>query len=191
VAFATHAADVPTLDPRLHEAGDSVMWLVRSIAAQGAAADDPTRSATVALIDDATGQLVESLPLAAGADFAPAILRFQATSVDDCCAGNLWPRYEVESADGAPVVESLGSGSASGAATGGTRFLAGAPAVLASGDFIVHAWLAQGDGRDGERRFECETTITLTNGQEFRVQAAFPRNGPCTFVPPTFGDSIF
>ncbi|MDL2335164.1 MAG: hypothetical protein QFC55_03935 [Chloroflexota bacterium] len=191
VAFATHAADVPTLDPRLHEAGETVMWLVRSIAAQGAAADDPTRSATVALIDDATEQLIESLPLAAGADSEPAILRFQATSVAECCAGNLWPRYEIDSADGAPVVESQGSGSASGAATDGTRFHAGAPAVLGNGDFIVHAWLSTGNADDSERQSECQTTITLTNGQEFRVEAAFPQSGPCTFVTPTFEDSIF
>lgn len=191
VAFATHAADVPTLDPRLHQVGDSVMWLVRTVSAQGAAADDPTRSATVALIDDATGQLIRSLPLAAGADFAPAILRFQATSMDECCAGNLYPRYEIDTADGRALVQSQGGGWASGTDAGGTRFGAGAPAVLGSGDYIVHAWLSTG-GRDaGERRFECQTTVTLADGQEARVEAAFPLNGPCTFVPPTFEDAIF
>src|SRR5689334_12366083 len=104
MAIAAHATDIPTFDPTLNVAGDSVMWLVRTIDGVDAdGADDPTRSATEFLVDDATGAVVQSLPLAA-TDFAPAILHLQASSAVECCGGSLYPSYEVDASDGTTLL---------------------------------------------------------------------------------------
>jgi hypothetical protein len=186
VVIAALATEIPTFDPRLKVTGDSVMWLVRTIDGVGAdAADDPTRSATESLVADATGEVVDSFPLAA-TDFAPAVLHLQATSGAECCQGRLNPGYEIDESDGTTLLEFEANGWASGAQDGGTRWGAGAPALLSTGDYLVRAWLSSPNANNAPRQFECQTTISLVEGQESRVQAAFPADGPCEFVDPTF-----
>jgi len=189
VAVAAKASDIPSFDPRLNVAGESVMWLVRTIDATGASADDPTRSATESLVDDATGQVAQLIPFAA-TDFTPAILHVQASSADQCCGGNSYPHYELDDANGVALLEFPANGWSSGTDAGGTHWSAGSPALLHTGDYVVHAWLESGNGTGGNRQFECQTTVSLVDGQESRVQADFPHNDACSFVDPTFDDTI-
>ncbi|MEX2315228.1 MAG: hypothetical protein WD628_05870, partial [Thermomicrobiales bacterium] len=98
-AAAFRAGDIPTVDPRWNLAGDEIMWIVRSIGADASA--DATRSVTVSLVDDATGNLVDAHDLALDAAFRPARLWTIATANDlGCCAGDVFPFYRVRSEDG-------------------------------------------------------------------------------------------
>ncbi len=192
-AVAVTASEVETVDPRLHETGQAAMWVVRTFVDTGNNADDPTRAASVWVIDDATGQVLRHEPLAMDPATQPSLLRLQATTAGECCVGDLYPSYSVDTADGQGIAERPSGGWASGTDLGLTRWGAGTPVLLEPGDYVVHAWLSGrgGNGDIGAHRAECQTTVSIEVEQSARVEAAFPASGACSFVTPTFGDKIF
>ena len=107
--------DIATIDPRWNFAGDDIVWLVRSLGQATGAEGTGPRPETVWLVDDTTGKVIDSHPLQLAADYRPARLWPMATVHGvECCAGDVFPLYRVESGDGTPVYEGLVSSSASG-----------------------------------------------------------------------------
>jgi hypothetical protein len=190
VATALRGPAVGSVDPRVHGAGDAILWLVRTIGTTGVDADDPTRSADVLLIDDATGEVIKSLSLQVDLGATPEQIIVQATFVDDCCpAFDAYPFYRIERRDGSAVAESSVNGASSTMPDGShTRFIAGPPVFLDPGDYVVKAWRAAigPDGSSGVHEAECTVDVTVAPAAEIRLEAAFPDDGPCRFVNPTF-----
>ena len=184
-AAALVRRDVATVDPRWNLAGDGVVWLVRSLAPTAGSSE--TRPETVWLVDDATGQVIDSHPLQLAADFRPARL-WQLATVHglDCCSGDVLAFYRVTSAGGTAVYEGMVRGDASGGPDG-TTYGGGymsTPLDLPAGGYTVTAWLAPySDGVAGAPRDECSTNVTLRPLDDVRLNADFPANKACTLRP--------
>ena len=60
--------------------------------------------------------------------------------------------------------------------------------VLVPGEYVLTAWRSTvgNDESSGPPQDECSTEITIDAGATLRLEAAFPADGPCEFVPPTF-----
>jgi hypothetical protein len=184
---AFRKGDVATIDPRWNFAGDNIVWLVRSLGqAAGSDATGP-RPETVWLVDDTTGKVIDSHPLALDADYRPARLWPVATVHGvECCAGNVFPFYRAESGDGTVVYEGMVSSSASGegdATTYGGTYGSGL-LVLPAGDYSITVWLATYDGgATGAPHDGCSTQVTLGPLDDVALNADFPPNKACTFRP--------
>lgn len=179
--------DVATIDPRWNFAGDDIVWLVRSLGQAAGSGARETRPETVSLVDDATGQIVDSHPLKLDSDYQPARLWPMATVHGvECCAGNVFPSYRAESSDGTVVYEGLVSSSASGegdSTTYGGSYGSGL-LVLPAGDYSITVWLATYDGGvTGAPHDECSTQVTLRPLDDVALNAEFPPNQACAFGP--------
>ncbi len=175
--------DIATVDPRWNFAGDAIVWLVRSL---GPGAGE-TRPETVWLVDDTTGRVVDSHPLALDSDYLPARLSQMATVHGvECCAGDVFAFYRVESGDGTVVSEGMVTGGSSGEGNS-TTYGGGygsAVLVLPAGGYSITAWLATFDsGVSGTPRDECSTEVTLRSLDDVALNADFPPNKACTFGP--------
>jgi hypothetical protein len=194
-ALVVTAKDAPTVDPRLHLTGDETVWILRYQRPGQAAADDPTRAVDVAVVDDSSGAIVASTGLELDDAYRPARLLIQATEPGECCPGfDEYPFYRIARKDGTDIALSSIGGTESGTADNTrTRFYAGLPAVLEPGDYVITAWNATQarDGSSGPAHDQCSVEVTLVALDEQRLEAQFPTDGPCTFVPPTFGDDLF
>ena len=186
-AAAMRAGDVSTVDPRWNLAGDNVVWLVRSLGAETGSGAGDTRPETVWLVDDATGQVIDSHPLQLAADYRPARLWQMATVHGlDCCTGDVLAFHRVTAADGPAVYEGMVRGDASGGQDG-TTYGGGymsTPLVLPAGGYSVTAWLAPySGGVAGAPRGECSTSVTLRPLDDVRLNADFPAGKACAFGP--------
>ena len=179
--------DIATIDPRWNFAGDDLVWLVRSLAQAAGSGARETRPETVWLVDDTTGKVIDSHPLQLAADYRPARLWPMATVHGvECCAGDVFPFYRVESGDGTAVYEGLVSSSASGegdATTYGGSYGSGL-LVLPAGDYAITVWLATYEGGvTGSPRDECSTQVTLQPLDDVALNADFPASKACTIGP--------
>jgi hypothetical protein len=188
------AREVPIIDPRLHMVGDDLVWLLRSMRPGQTPGEDPTRAIDLVVVDG-SGTVVASTAQDQPDEYQPGRLLVQATEVGECCPGfDLFPFYRVERKDGTPMVQSFLNGRESGTPDNRqTRFFAGLAAVLEPGQYVVTAWNATlgNDGSSGPPQDECSTEISVGSLEEARVEVEFPAAGPCSFVPPTFGDNLF
>ncbi|MDA8202522.1 MAG: hypothetical protein M0Z49_07155 [Chloroflexi bacterium] len=174
------AGDIASIDPRENLAGNSVVWLLRSIG-QGAGA---TRPVTEEIVDDATGKLIDTLPLAPDPAYRPArVWQSAILRGAGCCGGHEFPFYRVVASDGTVVHDGLVSGGASGGAgytAFGTGYESPGPLVLPAGSYSVTAWLATWDGSTaGPARDQCSTTVTLAPLDDTALSADFPTGKPC------------
>jgi hypothetical protein len=182
------------LDPRLHAAGDDVVWVVRSLKSNSGDAADPTRAVAVSLISDETGAILDALDLKLDGTYRPAFFRPQASAQDVRDNDDHVYLYRVELHDGTLVIESQIGGSI---VTGGERTqhsLPGAAAVLDAGQYLVIAWQSTYESYQpvfGTLDDECTIDIELAAGQSVRLEAAFPKTGSCASVEPTFDDSLY
>jgi hypothetical protein len=110
---AFRARDIASIDPRENLAGDSIVCLLRSLG-QGTG---PTRQVSEQIVDDATGKLIATLPLAPQATYRPARL-WQSAILrgTDCCGGHEFPMYRLVASDGTLVFDGMMSGGMSGGA---------------------------------------------------------------------------
>lgn len=193
-AAAMTADDVRSLDPRWNRMGSDVMWVVRSIATPDAASADPTSAVTVALIDDATRQIVDTHPLALTPSFNPARLwvtetRHNVDANDDVSFGAF---YRVDQ-QGLPIVDSeLGDvyGNAASLVTGPDF-----PLLLDPGAYTLTAWLEHAQPQTGNSPSEppiaeCSTEQTLNAGDDVLLNAVYQQHNPCIWSnqeQPSFG----
>jgi hypothetical protein len=179
---AFQAGVIATVDPRWNLAGDTIVWLVRSIAPTASSNPGDPRPETVWLIDDTTGKVIDSQPLISDPGFRPARLWSVATVRGlECCAGDVGPFVSVESADGSVLYEGRVPGGASGDADS-TVFGGGygsLPLVLPAGRYRVSAWLAT--VANGAPSQTCSTELTLAQLDEVALDAQFPAGQPCSF----------
>ena len=131
--------------------------------------------------------MIDSHPLKLAADYRPARLWPMATVHGvECCAGDVFPFYRVESGDGTAVYEGMVSSSASGegdATTYGGSYGSGL-LVLPAGDYTITVWLAgYASGVTGPPRDECSTQVTLQPLDDVALNADFPPNQACTLGP--------
>ena len=184
------AGDVATVDPRWTLAGDSLVWVVRSLDRDGAPLGAATMPEKVQLVDDTTGKALGSLPLQLDPAYRPARLWPTATVHGaDCCAGNDLPFVRVRSGDGTVVSEGLVSGG-----SGGDEFTTygggygSTPIVLPAGRYTIDSWLATDDrGVMGAPKRQCSTEVTLAALDDAAPNADFPAGRACTFraAPPS------
>jgi hypothetical protein len=191
---AIRAGDIASIDPRWNRGGDGIVWLVRSLAKAAEPGAGDSRSATVWLVDDATGHVIDSHPLKLAPDYRPARL-WQMSTVHgvECCAGDVLAYYRVASGDGRVLYE----GTVPGGSSGGTGFTTyggsyrSGPLVLPAGDYAITAWIAPYfSGLTGAPRGECSTKVTLRPLDDVALNADFPPDKACTFGPapsPTIG----
>lgn len=177
--------DIATIDPRWNFAGDDIVWLLRSLGQ--AAGSAQTRPETVWLVDDATGNVIDSHPLKVAADYQPARLSQMATVHGvECCAGDVFAFYRVESSDRTVVYEGMIQGGSSG--DGNTTTYGGSYGsgvlVLPAGSYSIAAWLASyANGVMGTPGDECSTQVTLGPLDDVTLNADFPPNKACAFGP--------
>jgi hypothetical protein len=177
--------DIATIDPRWNFAGDDIVWLVRSLGQ--ADGSGQTRPETVWLVDDATGNVIDSHPLKVAADYRPARLWPMATVHGvECCPGDVFAFYQVESSDHTVVYEAMIQGGSSG--DGNTTTYGGSYGsgvlVLPAGSYSIAAWLATYDnGVTGTPGDECSTQVTLGPLDDVALNADFPASEACTFGP--------
>ncbi len=181
------SGDIATVDPRWNLAGDSIVWLVRSLGQAAGPGASAARPETVWLVDDATGRVIDSHPLQLAADYQPARLWQMATVHGlDCCAGDVLAFYRVTFDAGAAAYEGMVRGDASGGQDG-TTYGGGymsTPLVLPAGSYSVAAWLAPYSvGVAGAPQGECSTSVTLRALDNVGLNADFPPNRACTLGP--------
>jgi hypothetical protein len=186
-AAAFRAGDIATVDPRWNLAGDTIVWVVRSLSEGVASQGQEARPETVSLVDDATGKLIDSHPMKVAVGYQPARLWQMATVHGlDCCATNERAFYRVQSENGTPVYEGPVRGDESGGAdstTFGGSYSSG-PLVLPAGRYSITTWLATYDGEAmGTPRDECSTQVTLQPLDDVALDADFPAGQACTFRP--------
>jgi hypothetical protein len=177
--------DIATIDPRWNLAGDDIVWLLRSLGQ--AAGSGQTRPETVWLVDDATGNVIDSHPLKVAADYQPARLSQMATVHGvECCAGDVFAFYRVESSSRTVLYEGMIQGGASG--DGNTTRYGGSYGagvlVLPAGSYSITAWLAPySGGVAGAPRGQCSTQVSLRPLDDVELNADFPASQACTFGP--------
>lgn len=186
------AHDVASIDPRWPLSGDGLMWVIRTLGPERdetTMAGLATRPLTAWLVDDATGSLVDTHPLATDPGFQPARLWQRATVHGaTCCDGAVFPHARVESG-GTVVYEGLVSGSTSSdesSITFGGSY-GSIPLVLAPGDYTITVWLASSTGTMPDTASECSLSMTLAASDNLAYFAVFWPGKPCTIervVPP-------
>jgi hypothetical protein len=191
---AFRKGEIATIDPRWNFAGDDIVWLVRSLGQATGSGAGETRPETVWLVDDATGRVIDSHPLALDSGYQPARLWQMATVHGlDCCADDVLAFYRVTSGDSTVVHEGMVPGGSSGGADS-TTYGGGygsSPLVLPPGGYSITAWLAPyAGGVVGTPRDECSTQVSLRPLDDVALNADYPPNQACTFQPapsPTAG----
>jgi hypothetical protein len=184
---AVRSGDVATVDPRWNFAGDDIVWLLRSLGPAAASGPGETRTETVWLVDDATGRVTDSHPLALDSTYQPARLWPMAVVHGvACCGGDVFPFYRVKSGDGTVVHEGLVSSSVSGdgdSTTYGGGYGSGV-LVLPADRYSITVWLAtNAAGVPGSPRDECSMQVTLGPLDDVALDADFSPDKACTFQP--------
>jgi hypothetical protein len=182
------AGDIASIDPRSNLTGDGVVWVVRTVGPRTTPDPPEVRPATVWLVDDASGSIIGSHPLALDtADQPGRLWPMAAARGVECCLGEVFAYYRVEATDGAALYEGLVSAGASGdqgATTYGGSGYGSTPLVLPAGSYVVTAWLA-GDPRTatGPAQDACTTQVVIKPLEDVRFNADFPAGRACTFRP--------
>jgi hypothetical protein len=180
-AAATTADGIRSLDPRWNETGSRLQWIVRSVPTN-VDGGDPTRPVTVWLIDDATGQVVDSHPLALPADYNPARLWVTATIHNpDPNYGNSISAFDrVQGQDGEPLQDGQISGGYEGG-QGVTNIGPDLPLLIDPGTYALGAWLATRDaGPAATPNVQCSTQATFSAGDDVLLVASFDKDGACS-----------
>jgi hypothetical protein len=190
-AGATDANGVRAYDPRWNETGQGIIWVVRSVPKAGGG-QDSTRPVTVSLIDDSTGKVIDSRPLAQASGYDPA--RLWLTTI----VHNPDPNYDnaIEAID--RVADQGGTALLDGRIGGGTASGGGVinigpdlPLLLDPGIYSLTALLTPRDAGSTDSAIgQCSTQPTLNAGEDVVLSAVFPRSGNCTWSneeTPSFG----
>ena len=165
-AYALSATHLNEVDPRLMGKGNGIVWLVR------VAAGDASGDGTVRVISDADGSVVEELPLKAAADYNPARV-----VLDSDFSGNgdsTYPHFAILAGTTTIADDQLGTGST--------------PVTLESGDYVLHAFMADADGKAIAGGPTCDDPITVVEGANVAYKASFTASA-CTWAP--FDPSTF
>ena len=165
-AYALGATHLNEVDPRFMGKGSGIVWLVRVAAA------DTSGDGTVRLISDADGSVIEELPLKVAADYDPARV-----VLDSDFSGNgdsTYPRFVILAGTTTIADDQLGMGST--------------PVTLESGDYVLHAFMADTDGKAIAGGPTCDDPITVVAGANVAYKATFTGSA-CKWAP--FDPSTF
>jgi len=180
-----HSADIAIVDPRWPMSGNAITWIVRSLAVDGVGADG-TIAEVVTLVDDKTGQVIDQQLMALDPAYNPArVWRVATVHGYECCPGDLFAFSRMQSDEGRVVHEGSIPGGVGGGEDGVTTFggsYGSSPLVLPAGNYTITMWLA-GSLKGGTTRGECSTRLSLRPGDDIRINADFPLEQPCTFMP--------
>jgi hypothetical protein len=198
-AAATAADGVRSFDPRWNTTGSALIWVVRSVApaTSNTQGIDPTRAVSVSLLDDATGEVVDSQPLLLPADYNPARLWVTETrqNVDWNAEQSIAAFYRVQDAGG----DAIQDGPVGGGSRGTNRVIVNGPdlpLILGPGSYTVTAWLGPREGFSGGSPTptspigECSTQETLNAGDDVLLDAVYQEHAACTWSNqerPSFG----
>jgi hypothetical protein len=183
-AAAFRAGDIATEDPRWNLAGDSIVWLVRSIASASPVQGQEARSATIWLVDDATGRVLDSQPLKVDAAYRPARL-WQIATVRglNCCGGSEMAFYRVTTSAGTVVYDGFVPGGEAGSPDSTTfgGSYGSQPLVLPAAEYAIRTWLAPyANGVTGTPARACSTKVNLQPLDDVALNAEFPSGRACT-----------
>jgi hypothetical protein len=191
--YPTTTFELGDVDPRFGIGKPTVTWVVRGVlpGLDTAADGDGTRRVDVHLLDDATGDPIDSRPLSEP-DYSPGLFRTQAIEIAKNPNDSNYPVFVVRNGNGTVVVRGLiGAGWSSGS-DGVERHLAGPPALLQPGTYTVWGWRQDYTSTNMEPPVEaCDTEFTIDGLEELRLEAAFTRIGDCEWREPTFEESLF
>ncbi len=192
MATVVQGKDVQAIDPRLHVVGTDTYWVVRALTGE---IDHDAGAAAVEAIDDATGTVVARTALDVATSYMSGLVRTQATDTAECCpGGDAQPMYSIIAAGGTTIQEALIGGSFLTGDNDVTRWMAGPGAVLEPGSYQLKGWhaqIAEPGGVWGVPEDECTTAIEVANGDDLRLEAAFPAQGACEWRSPTFSDTLY
>ena len=180
-AAATTADGIRSFDPRWNETGSRLLWIARSVPTN-VDSGDPTRPATVWLVDDATGQVVDSHPLALPADYSPARLWVTATIHNpDPNYGNSISAFDrVQGQDALTVQDGPISGGYEGG-QGVTSVGPDLPLLIDPGTYALSAWVTPTDaGPTATPNGECSTQAMFNAGDDVLLVASFDKHGACS-----------
>lgn len=180
-AAATTADGIRSFDPRWNETGSRLLWIARSVPIN-VDSGDPTRPVTVWLVDDATGQVVDSHPLALPADYNPARLWVTATihNADPNYGNSISAFDRVQGQDALPVQDGQISGGYEGG-QGVTTVGPDLPLLIDPGIYALSAWLTPTDaGPTATQNGECSTQAMFNAGDDVLLVASFDKHGACS-----------
>ena len=184
---AFRKGDIATIDPRWNLAGDDIVWLVRSLGPAAASGAGETRPETVWLVDDATGQVIDSHPLQLDADYEPARLWQMATVHGvECCAGDVLAFYRVASGDGTVVYEGMVPGGSSGgpdSTTYGGGYGSGRSSCQLAATRSPPGWHHTAAASRARPAASAPPQVSLRPLGDVALNADFPPNKACTFGP--------
>ncbi len=193
-AVVVHARDVFSIDPRFGLTGDQLVWLVRSTMLQSEPID-ATHAETVSVIDDSSGAVVASLPLASAADYLPARVWTSAkrTGMTENVSppDTLYPAYSIAG----PSNEAIGEAFVSTTTFGSNTTLSYGPfqpALVEAGTYSFTAWLQDVNSDFGRRPADagCTRDYTFAPSDDVEAEVIFEKSGKCAWqdlTPPDFG----
>jgi len=159
-AYALSATHLNDVDPRLMGKGSGTVWLVRTVAT------DATGDGNVRLLSDADGSVIEELPLKVTADYNPA--RLVLDSDFSGSADSSYPHFTVLAGTSTIAEDQLGMGST--------------PITLESGDYVLHAFMADANGKAIANGPTCDDPITPAAGANVGYKASFS-GSTCSWAP--------
>jgi hypothetical protein len=157
-------AGTPYPDPRLNDLDAELVWLLTL--ATGAPAADGTRSLELRVVDDATANLVATLPFTPGDEVRPGRLVLL-TDDQRTPSGGEWgsPRASVADSTGRTIAEGWGA--------------LNTPLVLAAGAYELSAWIANDEDSREFEETRCSATAELGELSDVYWTAGFGPAGPC------------
>ncbi|MEA2678187.1 MAG: hypothetical protein QOJ81_2328 [Chloroflexota bacterium] len=163
LVYPLDATAMQDVDPRFAGPGSGVVWYARVIT--GAPDANGIAAGTDVLIDDASGEVVATLPLKVDAAYNPARLVLDSNSLT---LGSIpQPHFSI-TVDERVVVQGLLDSSSS-------------PLALSPGDYTVKAWAASGAIQSPPDFPECALELTVAAGDDLAWYADFEGAGACTW----------
>jgi hypothetical protein len=188
-AAVVRASDVFTQDPRVNMVGDQLVWVVRSSPTDAPAdSNDATKPVTVSVIDDATGTITRTLPLAEAPGYAPARAWISAERTDQ--TGNvtppddLYPGFTIASDEGTPISHSIVSTTTGGRASS-LFYGPGMPTLLEPGTYKFLGWLEHLRSGGKAPGATCASEYSLQSGHDLAFDVVFPPASACDWKEPT------
>ncbi len=162
LAYPIDAGSLNDVDPRFIGQGEHNVWYVRLIS--GPADADGIAPGKDVLVDDATGTVVTTMPLAVDPGYQPARIVLDSKGWD----GGNGPRpvFTVGNADGTVAQGWLDSSST--------------PMAIEPADYTVHGFIGP-QGRDPVFGRTCNLQLTLAVGDDVAYYADWPERGDCTW----------
>lgn len=159
--YALSATHLNGVDPRFMGKGSGIVWLVRTTTAADAGGDGSVR-----LISDADGSVIEELALKVAADYNPA--RLVLDSDFSGSADSSYPHFTVLAGTSTIAEDQLG--------------MATTPVTLESGAYVLHALMADADGKAIASGPTCDDPITPATGADVAYKASFSAS-TCSWAP--------